>query len=247
MSPQPTGRLGGPGRSALPYEVLAGVEPCRSGWLVVAGNLQGITLAPQPAFVSPTLADVLDYRPSFSVIAVHASVGVPDKPGDHRACDVAARALLGRHGATVVAAPSRALLAATSFAQAREIDPSVDVVRWATLRRTREAVEEVASWRQRFVWETHPELAFRSMNEGRPLNYSRRSVLGAAERAELLEAKLPGSSRVLEARPRGVEEWRLLAALADLWLARRVKAHAITRMADPPEWDAEGVRMDLVC
>ena len=62
--------------TALP--VLAGVEPCAGGWLVAPGNLQGITLAPQPAYVLDSLADVLDYRPSFSVVALHAPVG-PDR------------------------------------------------------------------------------------------------------------------------------------------------------------------------
>ena len=57
----------GGGRSGLPYQILAGVEPVPGGWLVAPGNLQGINLAPQPASVMPTLADVLDYRPSFTV------------------------------------------------------------------------------------------------------------------------------------------------------------------------------------
>ena len=247
--PQPGGRPGmmGPGRSALPYDVLAGVEPCARGWLVVPGNLQGVTMAPQPSLVLASLAEVLDYRPSFAVVALHAPIGVPEKPGDQRVCDRVARGRLGVRGAAAVPAPSRALLGARTLDEARAIDPHVDIVRWGTLRRAAEAIREVPSWRQRLVWEVNPELAFQTMADGHPLRHGRRTIHGVNERLALLEARLPGTERVLAGRPADVEEWRLLAACADLWMARRIKARAITRLADPPEWDAEGVRMDIVC
>ena len=62
-----------------------------------------------------------------------------------------------------------------------------------------------------------------------------------------LAARLPGAERVLAERPKGVREGKLLDALADLWTARRIMARAITRLSDPPAWDADGVRMDIVC
>ena len=114
------------GRSALPYKILAGVEPCTGGWLVAPGNLQGINLAPQPVFVVPALADVLDYRPAFTVVALHAPVGLNDESGELRDCDRNARQLLGARGATVLPAPSRGLLQARSFEEARLIEPGID-------------------------------------------------------------------------------------------------------------------------
>jgi predicted RNase H-like nuclease len=233
--------------SALPYQILAGVEPCGGGWLVAPGNLQGITLAPQPAYVLPSLADVLDYRPSFSVVALHAPIGLTDGPDERRACDVQAKDLLGRRRGAAMAAPSRKLLDARTFAEAKQIDPSLDIVRWRALPKAAEAIREVQSWRQRAVWEVNPELAFRQMNDGAQLRYGRRSVHGLGERQALLVAKLPGAERVLAERPTGVREGKLLDALADLWTARRIMARAITRLADPPVWDADGVRMDIVC
>ncbi|HEX4863554.1 MAG TPA: DUF429 domain-containing protein [Acidimicrobiales bacterium] len=233
-------------RSALPYQILAGVEPVPGGWLVAPGNLQGITLAPQPAYLLESLADVLDYRPSFSVVALHAPVGTQEKPGEWRTCDASAREILGRRRGAVVRAPSRALLDAASFSEAQNIDPSLDIVRWRSLRKASESIREVQSWRQRMVWEVNPELAFREMNDGDNLIYGRRTQLGRKERITLLERKLPGSERALRERPPRVREEKLVDALADLWTARRICAHAITRSADPPVWDEEGVRMDIV-
>ena len=233
--------------SALPYQVLAGVEPCAGGWLVAPGNLQGINLAPQPAYVLPALAEVLDYRPSFTVIALHAPVGLTDGPDERRGCDVVAKDLLGRRRGAVVAAPSRKLLDARTFEEAKQIDPTLDIVRWRSLPKALEAITEVQSWRQRSVWEVNPELAFRQMNEGIELSYGRRSMHGLAERRALLAARLPGAERILAERPKGVREGKLLDALADLWTARRIVARAITRLSDPPAWDTDGVRMDIVC
>jgi predicted RNase H-like nuclease len=242
----PAGLVGTRG-SPLPYQILAGVEPCPGGWLVAPGNLQGITLSPQPAQVMSSLADVLDYRPSFTVVALHAPVGRTDAAGERRGCDVTARDLLGARAGAAVPAPSRQLLDARTFEEAKEIDPSLDIVRWRSLPKAVEAIREVQSWRQRAVWEVNPELAFRQMNDGQVLHYGRRSIHGLQERQRLLETRLPGTQRVLRDRPRGVREGKLLDALADLWTARRVMARAITRLSDPPVWDDEGVRMDIVC
>jgi predicted RNase H-like nuclease len=234
-------------RSGLPYDIVAGIEPVPGGWLVCPGNLQGVNLAPQSAVVQSTLAEVLDQRPAFEIIALHAPIGVPDRPSDWRECDLAARRVLGPRSGAALKAPSRDVLSAESFEEARRIDPSLDIVRWRAMAKAAEAVREVQSWRQRNVWEVNPELAFTQMNDGKPLGFGRRSQLGRRLRRELLLASLPGSDRVLAGRPRGLPEEKLLDALADLWTARRIAARAITRMADNPTWDGEGVRMDIVC
>jgi predicted RNase H-like nuclease len=233
-------------RDALPYQILAGVEPCGGGWLVAPGNLQGITLNPQPCQVLESLAEVLDYRPAFTVVALHAPVGFPDGADENRLCDSGAKELLGRRRGAAVRGPSRKLLDATTLEEAQAIDPSFDIVRWRARTRAAESIREVQSWRQRMVWEVNPELAFVQMNDGQPLTNSRRSIHGLRERRDLLEAKLAGSERVMRERPKRVREGKVLDALADLWTARRIMARAITRLADPPTWDGDGVRMDIV-
>ena len=236
----------GGGRSGLPYQILAGVEPVPGGWLVAPGNLQGINLAPQPASVLPNLADILDYRPSYTVVALHAPVGIRETPDQLRECDVEARQRLGRRAGSVVPAPSRALLDAKTYEEARAIDPSLDIVRWRSMAKAIEAIREVQSWRQRTVYEVNPELALTTMNDGEPIPYGRRTQLGRDARRALVEAKLPGAAGVLAQRPPKVREEKLIDALADLWTARRIMARAVTRATEQPTWDEEGVRMDIV-
>ena len=61
----------------VPYRPLAGVEPCPGGWFVVPGKLQGVSLFPEPGQVLATITEVLDTRPSYETIALHAPIGLP--------------------------------------------------------------------------------------------------------------------------------------------------------------------------
>ena len=82
----------------LPYSIVAGVTPCAPGWLVASAKLNGSTFAPELPRVLATFAEVLDERPSFSVIALNAPIGYVD--GSHvggRTCDRLARALMLRN------------------------------------------------------------------------------------------------------------------------------------------------------
>ena len=242
--------MGGSGRPQrgpqLPYKLLAGVEPCTGGWLVVTGRLQGTNLAPQEPEVFPSLIDVLDYKPAFAIIALHAPVGLPEGSGG-RAADRAARALLGaRRGAAAVPAPARAALAATSFAEAKAIDPKLTTVMWRLAKRMAESAKELAPYWQRTVFEVNPELAFYGLNDNEPLRFPKRSQRGAKERRTLLEDRFPGIEVVLDTKVPGVREDRVIDAAADLWTARRIAARALTRLPEDPEWDEESLRMEIV-
>src|ERR1700678_630449 len=93
----------------LPYSIVAGVTPCAPGWLVASAKLNGATFAPEVPRVLASFTEVLDERPSFSVIALNAPIGyVEDSHAGGRTCDRLARALLGRRGSTVHNAPTRA-------------------------------------------------------------------------------------------------------------------------------------------
>jgi predicted RNase H-like nuclease len=228
----------------LPYRPLAGVVPCRGGWLAVTGKLQGITLLPEGAQVLGTVIDVLDYRPSFDVIALHAPVGLlgSAEPGGRR-CDREARRLLGpARGASVFSPPSRALLASPDGVPGERLS----AVARHMLPHVAEVAREIGSYHQRTVFEVLPELTYYQLNEDRPLRWSKRLRAGQDERRALLEARMPGIDRVLDAGAPRVAAGRLLDAAAALWTARRIAARGVARIPEDPEWDEEGIRMEIV-
>jgi predicted RNase H-like nuclease len=227
----------------LPYSVVAGVTPCGPGWLVASAKLNGPTFAPELPRVLDSFAEVLDERPSFSVIALNAPIGyVEDAHTGGRTCDRMARALLGRRGSTVHNAPSRADLKEGAPAGGDHLD----AVSTALLPRYREVAAEMAPYRQRTVYEVHPELSFYQINGDVPLRWTKKFEVGRDERRELLLKRIPGIDRVLDAELDDVAPSRLLDAGALLWTARRIFARAGTRIPSDPEWDEEGLRMELV-
>ena len=225
----------------LPYRLLAGVEPCPAGWLVVGGKLQGVSLFPEPPQIMATITDVLDNRPPFEFVALHCPIGLlPSVAAGGRACDREARKLLGRRrGSAIVSPPTRSAVE----------DPAgtgLSAVVRSQLARIREVQREVASYHQRSVFEVHPELGFFQLNEDQPLRYGKNTALGIEERLKLLSDRMPGLDRVVDNRPPAVKLSALLDACVDLWTARRIAARAVTRLPDVPEWNDDGLRMELV-
>jgi predicted RNase H-like nuclease len=225
----------------LPYRPLVGVEPCPGGWFVVSGKLQGVSLFPEPPSVVASLTDVLESRPPYEIIALHAPIGLPGEPTKGgRACDRQARKLLGtRRGAAITAPPSRSDVYDASGA-------GLSVVVRAQLARIREVQRDVASYHQRSVYEVHPELGFFQLNDDRPLRYGKRTHLGIEERLSLLQARMPGLERVLDNLPGGVRLPTVFDACVNLWTARRIAARAVARLPEVPEWNEDGLRMELV-
>lgn len=242
------GRPGGRGGSPVPYELLAGVVPISSGWLVASAKLQGIQMYPNDPEVMSTVADVLDYRPSFRAVALSAPIGLLDAPSPGgRACDREARRILGwpRNGA-IVTPPTRPAVAAMSYREAAALCEGLSPVAWSRRRHIAEVDEELAPYRQRVVFEVQPELSFFQLNEDTPLRFRKSSVAGINERMAILKHRMQGIERVVDAKIGKVTPAQLLDAAVCLWTTRRIVARAMTRIPEMPEWDETGLRMELV-
>ena len=232
----------------LPYELLAGVAPTRVGWVVASAKLLGIQLHPQEAQLFENLSDILDYRPAFRIIAVGLPIGLPDGAGEHgRACDREARKLLGwpRAGA-ILSPPVRAALHARSYEEAAKLSGGLSAVTWGLMARIAEADREIESFRQRTVFEVHPELSLYQLNDDQPMKNPKRTVVGQEERAQLIRSRIAGMELVLDADIPRVRRWQLIDAAACLTATRRIAARAMTRIPTDPEWDEKGLRMEIV-
>jgi predicted RNase H-like nuclease len=214
---------------SLPYSTIAGVVPLPHGWLVASARTQGTVTRTQAPGVVDALAEVVDARPNFDAIAVFAPIGVLDEPSrGGRACDHAARELLGpARGRAVAAAPARNQLQTPRHRHAAEVN------------------DLIQPYMQRTVHEVHPELTFFQLNGEQPARYGPATASGIAERRGLLGERLEGLDRVLDADLRGVTPARALNAAAALWTARRVFGRAAVRVPLEAEWDSRGLRMAI--
>ena len=239
MTPETSLRRG----PTLPYSLVAGVTTCRGGWLVAGAKLQGTIFSPEDPVRIDSFVDVIDMRPGYSVIALNAPVGGLDKATvGGRSCDREARILLGRRASAVKSAP-----VAVDSPEGTELLPdNIDAISRTLLPRYQEVAREMAPFRQRTVYEVNADLSFFQLNDDVPMRWSKYSEKGMAERRTLVEAKLPGSLRIIDSEVPGASLSHLLDAAAILWTARRIFAKAAIRIPSEPEWDEQGLRMELV-
>jgi predicted RNase H-like nuclease len=151
-------------------------------------------------------------------VALDVPIGLPDD--GLRACDVAARALLtGGGSSSVFAAPTRRVLAATTYAEGRALQPSLSAQSFALVPRIREvdaALRARGSAVHDRVVECHPEVVFRRL-AGAPL-LRKKSAGGALQRIALLTEALGALPRT---GPPHAALDDALDALACAWTARR--------------------------
>jgi len=230
--------------------VVAGVDGCRGGWVVAIVDAAGSDAPPctPPCVrVVARFADVLALRPRPVAVAVDMPIGLPG--AGPRACDLQARARLGPRRASVFPAPVRAVLAATTYADALRLARAADgrgISRqtYNLLPRIREVDGTIGPAQQAWVVEAHPELAF-ALLAGGPCAASKHTPAGRAERIALLATTCPGVAGVVAAPPRGARPDDVLDALALTVTARRVAARTAIVLGDGAV-DARGLRMAIV-
>jgi len=227
----------------LPYSLVAGVTTCRGGWLVAAAKLQGTIFAPEDPIRIEDFVDVVDMRPSYSIIGLNAPIGGLERAKvGGRTCDREARRLLGRRAAAVRSAPVH-----VESREGTDLLPDhIDAISRTLLPRYQEVAREMAPFRQRTIYEVNAELSFYQLNGESPMQWGKHTENGMDERRALLEQKIPGALRIIDSEVPGATPSHLLDVAAILWTARRIFAKAAVRIPTDPEWDEQGLRMEIV-
>lgn len=194
---------------------LAGVDGCRGGWL--AAVLDGAHLSWR---LVPAFRDLYDDT-TLSVIAIDVPIGLPES--GPRACDVQARALIGPRRSSVFAAPVRAVLHHTVYADARTAlatlgAASMSAQAFGIVRAVRDVDERVTEADDDRIVETHPEVAFFVMGG---VVAGKRTAPGVAQRIRLLSDWRPDLLEILATAPERAPIDDALDALACLWVAER--------------------------
>lgn len=236
---------------------LAGVDGCRSGWLVAFVRPCGDEALIR---VVPRFSDIAEAPEKPAFIAIDMPVGLPERTGyGGRAAENTIRPLLGARQSSVFSVPARAALQAQDYRQACEIafstsDPPRKISRQLfmiapKIREVDEVLRADAALAAR-VREVHPELAFWRLNGECALTEpkkvkSRPYEPGLAlRRGLLLAAGLPRD--IVEAEPpKGAAADDLIDALACAAIARRLHTGTARPFPDPPPVDRYGLRMAI--
>lgn len=196
---------------------VAGVDGTKGGWVAV--------LLADAAFAGDRLIRPVESRfaelGDVDVIAIDVPIGF----GPRRA-DAAARAFLSGAASTVFTTPTRETLE-------RPFGPGLGVSAQAHALGPRIIhVTALAEGDER-VYEVHPEVSFRAMNDRRPLRHRKKSAGGALERVELLRRHGIALDGLGETAHAPLDD--VLDAAAAAWTANRIACGAAACLPDPPD------------
>jgi predicted RNase H-like nuclease len=170
---------------------VAGVDGCKGGW--AAFKVELATLAASVELVN--LAFVLRNKPpDLACLGIDIPVGLLD---GSRACDKAARKLLGQpRGTSVFPSPCRAATQASSYAEANASNKQrtgrgLNVFAWGIVPKIREVDDAITPECQQWAFEVHPEVCFWALAGGRPMAHRKKIPAGVEERLTILRAVFP--------------------------------------------------------
>jgi len=214
---------------------VAGVDGCRGGWLVATARAEPFELVAVEV-VADIAAVIADDQLAY--VAVDMPIGLPDNAP--RACDAAARAMLGPRRSSVFSAPVRDVLSAVDYPDAlvrsrAACGRGLSIQAWNLVPRIIQLDQAMTPRLQDRVRETHPELCFARLGAG-PLANPKRRADGRAERIALVGTPPP--------TPRGAATDDVLDAIA---LAHGAAGFARDdgRCVGDHALDARGLRMQI--
>jgi predicted RNase H-like nuclease len=229
---------------------VAGADSTPGGWCVVSYESGRLSLERVTA-VSEIMGSVTE----LDILAIDIPIGLLDAYEiGGRACDRAARKLLGQRRGSVFPAPVRPVLSASTYEDAcnrsRKSSPDgkkISKQTYAILPKVQQ-VDDLLQKRPELrdvIREVHPEVCFREL-AGEPMWYAKSKQSGREERERVLRSSFPNFDEIMGAR----KEKRLpledvLDAAVACWSALRLAAKAGRSVIEPIPQDSTGLQMTI--
>jgi predicted RNase H-like nuclease len=218
-----------------------GADGCPGGWIgaiVMAGSVEWRLL--------PDAAALLSLAASCAASGVDMPIGLPEV--GPRACDSLARAALGSRRSSVFPAPVRAVLGASSYAEACAVSRTasgraLSVQTWNLVPRIADLDAALPDGGRAWLSEMHPELSFARL-AGAVLP-PKKTAEGRTARIAALQTWLPDLRLADVPRPARTED--ALDALAVAWSALRWWRGEAETLPDPYDVDSRGLPMRIIC
>lgn len=227
---------------------VAGVDGTPGGWVVV------IECAGKPAVRKLlALADILD--DPFDIVAVDVPIGLLEAYEiGGRACDRAARKILGPRRSSVFSAPVRAVLEANSWDEACKLSrassprgKAISKQTYAIVNKIREVDRLLQAHLdlRRVVREVHPEVCFCELG-AKPMTHSKNKSAGCEERYSALGRAFERLDTIVSAGDDlGLPVEDVLDATVACWSARRLAAGQGRSLPIVVPFDSTGLPMAI--
>jgi predicted RNase H-like nuclease len=230
--------------------LIAGVDGCPRGWIVVVSEGDEDRLSLLGVSVAPTFKDVVATTLLCDAVAVDIPIGLSDGPA--RAADLAARRFLhGRRASSVFPAPVRPVLGAlddyvkacalSSEACGKKLSKQA----FNILPKISQADAALLPADQARLRECHPEVTFAALNGGAAMRFNKKTPAGRTERASLLSSLFDEDVPTWHV-PSGAARDDLYDAAVLCWTAARIANGFACSLPAEPTLDGRGLRMEIV-
>ncbi|OAI19762.1 hypothetical protein A1359_21565 [Methylomonas lenta] len=230
-----------------------GVDGCKCGWFYFRRDGETIKHG-----VVSSLEILIKTLPSQSRVFIDIPIGLLDGGSEGRACDKAARKMLGsKRSSSVFPAPYRPVLSAKTYEDAKyqsfvASGKMLSQQAYAITSKIREVDDFLSanSNKQIVIREIHPELCFWGLNKRQAMKNPKKSEAGFEERIQVLEQLLPNLRSII-AKPineylrKEVSRDDILDALVGLVVAS-TSDDALQTAPVNPEKDSGGKIMEMV-
>ena len=230
-----------------------GIDGCRVGWFYF--------LLQQPSRYEIGVIDHIDqvkpWLAEDSLILIDIPIGLTDSP-DGRQCDRQARKVLSpfRHS-SVFSAPCRKAIQQNSYQEGSAVNFHVTGRKlskqsWAISPKIKEVDDFLLSQElsvRRKIREIHPEVAFWSLNDHKPMAFNKKTAAGFEERRKLLRRYLPHADELFDTalnNYRRNEVARDDIADALVCACTALMYPRISSIPEVPESDEYGLPMEIV-
>ena len=233
-----------------------GIDGCKGGW--VAASVSKNNSSGAKFHFAPTLKELIAQFANDSLIMIDMPIGL--SANDSRRCDEEARKLMKNRGCCVFPAPLRPVVKDLNCAKSYELakrknkkhhlhQKKISRQSFALLEKIREVDDLINPRLQARIMETHPELVFWALNEGKPIAISKKEPKGCKKRLKLLEFIFPGTSkeiiRIKKELGGKVAIDDLIDACACLVAARSFLAGKATKVPGKSEHDRRKLLMEI--
>ena len=246
---------------------VAGIDGCKAGWFVAVVSAMEVgtgvsttcVYALQEFWVAHNFNEILPKIKQFELVCVDIPIGLSDGPYE-RACDLAARKLLGQpRSRSVFPAPLRPALRANDretssritleCTKARRKGPvGVNKQTFSLFRGVKDVDGQIEPFKQDRIREVHPEISFWAINNQKPMQHSKKRLIGRKERMKLLAPIFSDIEKIVAEtrKPKEVAPDDILDALVAAWTAGQTVIGKAETLPKNPEFDSKGLRMEIL-
>lgn len=228
-----------------------GVDACKKGWFAVC-------LTPDKRWAVEIFDCIDNLWRGFqkdSLILIDIPIGLPGS--GKRRCDVEARKILKNRAASVFPVPCRQAVYADTYANACRLNKKVlgvklSIQTWKISGKIREVDNLLLNNTKvrRCMRESHPEICFWALADGRPMMYYKKTAQGFSERINILNRTYPASQEIATAAMdtylrKDLAKDDILDAMV-LAVSASVGSGGIATIPKDPEKDPQGLSMEIV-